>query len=193
MITSKVSYDQMYPEVNPVSKNADTDSPKAKSPKNTNDAKAEATASVKINNSLFEFAIPQSAHSAVNRIAAIVRGADRAMLEIENQIDHMKDRLIKHVKNFPPFLPGSEERVQLMKRFSTFRKQIDQITFPPDNYGAMKIMADLLRKGRTTPEVMKIIAEKEGRIQSKSKKIGRNDPCFCGSGLKYKKCHGQQV
>ena len=22
------------------------------------------------------------------------------------------------------------------------------------------------------------------------KKIGRNDPCFCGSGIKYKKCHG---
>jgi hypothetical protein len=21
-------------------------------------------------------------------------------------------------------------------------------------------------------------------------KIGRNDPCFCGSGKKYKKCHG---
>jgi len=23
-------------------------------------------------------------------------------------------------------------------------------------------------------------------------KIGRNDPCFCGSGKKYKKCHGRQ-
>jgi preprotein translocase subunit SecA len=22
-------------------------------------------------------------------------------------------------------------------------------------------------------------------------KIGRNDPCWCGSGLKYKKCHGR--
>ena len=22
-------------------------------------------------------------------------------------------------------------------------------------------------------------------------KIGRNDPCPCGSGRKYKKCHGQ--
>jgi preprotein translocase subunit SecA len=22
-------------------------------------------------------------------------------------------------------------------------------------------------------------------------KIGRNDPCYCGSGLKYKKCHGR--
>ena len=21
--------------------------------------------------------------------------------------------------------------------------------------------------------------------------IGRNDPCWCGSGKKYKKCHGQ--
>jgi preprotein translocase subunit SecA len=23
------------------------------------------------------------------------------------------------------------------------------------------------------------------------KKVGRNDPCPCGSGLKYKKCHGR--
>jgi preprotein translocase subunit SecA len=22
-------------------------------------------------------------------------------------------------------------------------------------------------------------------------KIGRNDPCWCGSGAKYKKCHGR--
>jgi preprotein translocase subunit SecA len=24
-------------------------------------------------------------------------------------------------------------------------------------------------------------------------KVGRNDPCPCGSGKKYKKCHGQQA
>jgi preprotein translocase subunit SecA len=22
-------------------------------------------------------------------------------------------------------------------------------------------------------------------------KLGRNDPCHCGSGMKYKKCHGR--
>ena len=27
--------------------------------------------------------------------------------------------------------------------------------------------------------------------QEKIKKIGRNDPCPCGSGKKYKKCHGR--
>ena len=29
------------------------------------------------------------------------------------------------------------------------------------------------------------------RTQAKSKKIGRNDPCPCGSGKKYKNCHGR--
>ncbi len=28
-------------------------------------------------------------------------------------------------------------------------------------------------------------------IQIRQKKIGRNEPCLCGSGLKYKKCHGK--
>lgn len=27
-------------------------------------------------------------------------------------------------------------------------------------------------------------------VRSTQPKIGRNDPCFCGSGKKYKKCHG---
>ena len=29
-----------------------------------------------------------------------------------------------------------------------------------------------------------------GTVRRTTAKIGRNDPCFCGSGLKYKKCHG---
>ena len=27
----------------------------------------------------------------------------------------------------------------------------------------------------------------------RGEKIGRNDPCHCGSGKKYKKCHGANV
>ena len=30
----------------------------------------------------------------------------------------------------------------------------------------------------------------EQRIVSDEERIGRNDPCWCGSGKKYKKCHG---
>ena len=28
-------------------------------------------------------------------------------------------------------------------------------------------------------------------VQRKQGKVGRNDPCPCGSGKKYKKCHGR--
>ena len=34
------------------------------------------------------------------------------------------------------------------------------------------------------PEVMAPV------VKSDEEKIGRNDPCFCGSGKKYKHCHG---
>lgn len=32
---------------------------------------------------------------------------------------------------------------------------------------------------------------KKGKKEKRKTKIGRNDPCPCGSGLKYKKCHGK--
>jgi preprotein translocase subunit SecA len=28
------------------------------------------------------------------------------------------------------------------------------------------------------------------RVTTERDKIGRNDPCWCGSGKKYKRCHG---
>jgi preprotein translocase subunit SecA len=27
-------------------------------------------------------------------------------------------------------------------------------------------------------------------VKSEQEQIGRNDPCWCGSGKKFKKCHG---
>jgi preprotein translocase subunit SecA len=39
------------------------------------------------------------------------------------------------------------------------------------------------------PEVA-ALPEVETRHLDEHEKIGRNDPCWCGSGKKYKKCHG---
>jgi len=30
-----------------------------------------------------------------------------------------------------------------------------------------------------------------GQGAADASKVGRNDPCPCGSGIKYKKCHGK--
>jgi preprotein translocase subunit SecA len=36
-----------------------------------------------------------------------------------------------------------------------------------------------------------VVQRPEQRVVSDREKIGRNDPCWCGSGKKYKKCHGK--
>jgi uncharacterized protein len=56
----------------------------------------------------------------------------------------------------------------------------------------MKVMADLLRQHRPAAEIMGMLAN-EARKQSPrpAHPIGRNDPCPCGSGQKYKKCCGR--
>lgn len=51
----------------------------------------------------------------------------------------------------------------------------------------MKMMADLLRQGRYADEVMGLLAQEEQETYN----VGRNDPCPCGSGKKFKQCHGQ--
>ena len=53
----------------------------------------------------------------------------------------------------------------------------------------MKIMAGLLRRGLTAPEVMALLEAEE---KEKFATTGRNDPCPCGSGLKFKKCCGSE-
>jgi uncharacterized protein len=55
----------------------------------------------------------------------------------------------------------------------------------------MRIMAELLRRGRPADEVMKVMEAEEKRKGGEPLKLGRNDPCFCGSGLKFKRCHGK--
>jgi len=55
----------------------------------------------------------------------------------------------------------------------------------------MTMMADLLRQGRYADEVMALYAAEEpGNAGESYARVGRNNPCPCGSGKKYKQCHG---
>jgi serine-type anaerobic sulfatase-maturating enzyme len=55
----------------------------------------------------------------------------------------------------------------------------------------MKIMAGLIRRDRPAEEVMKLMETEEKGTENPPVKQGRNEPCFCGSGQKFKKCHGK--
>jgi uncharacterized protein len=78
--------------------------------------------------------------------------------------------------------PDGEEGLNyLCTGYKAFFKHVDR---------PMRIMAELLRNRRYADEVMGILAGEENARQQAMPKVGRNDPCPCGSGKKFKQCHG---
>jgi uncharacterized protein len=60
----------------------------------------------------------------------------------------------------------------------------------------MKEMARLLRAGRPAADIMNppgTTPPARVRAQPDSTRVGRNAPCPCGSGTKYKRCHGKSL
>ena len=57
----------------------------------------------------------------------------------------------------------------------------------------MHFMATLLQQGRAPAEVMGILAAEERQAQTMFANVNRNDPCPCGSGKKFKYCHGRAM
>lgn len=56
---------------------------------------------------------------------------------------------------------------------------------------SLKILAGLIRRGLPATEVMRLLNQEAAQQAAGSDNVGRNTPCPCGSGLKFKKCHGR--
>jgi uncharacterized protein len=56
---------------------------------------------------------------------------------------------------------------------------------------AMRTMARLVRSGRDAEGVMQILSGQGVDLRPEFAVAGRNEPCPCGSGRKFKRCHGR--
>ena len=70
----------------------------------------------------------------------------------------------------------------LCRGYRAFFRRID---------GPMRVMAELYRTGRSPAEVMDQIATARTAMQQAFARAGRNDPCPCGSGRRFRVCHGR--
>jgi uncharacterized protein len=57
----------------------------------------------------------------------------------------------------------------------------------------MRIMADLLGQHRAPADIMQLYAAEDADRERQFVQAGRNDPCPCGSGKKFKYCHGRKA
>jgi len=52
-------------------------------------------------------------------------------------------------------------------------------------------MAGLIRRGYPAAQVMDILSQEQAKWEALFARTGRNDLCPCGSGGKFKHCHGR--
>jgi len=80
--------------------------------------------------------------------------------------------------------PGGEPGLNyLCEGYKAFFTHIDR---------PMNLMGSLLREGRPSVDIMLILAQEEADLRHRFERAGRNDVCPCGSGRKFKQCHGRK-
>jgi len=136
----------------------------------------------KINNNTKETseagAAAQKGQSAFQRLQEInaqtiwaarnVQNADQIMDTIGKYLEEMKAQLTRIIKNYPPFPPGSEDRVKILRSYSALRKQIDDLTFQTQDQKVAKAIADSIAipqkkdsKNSTIPKLSETSTDQE--------------------------------
>ena len=88
-----------------------------------------------------------------------------------------KDRFLRT----PDGEPGLNYLCEGFRRFFTHIEQ------------PMRFMATELRAGRPPANIRTLLAWQQGQRGAECGPVGRNDPCPCGSGRKFKHCHGRRA
>jgi uncharacterized protein len=71
----------------------------------------------------------------------------------------------------------------LCEGYKAFFKHIDE---------PMRFMAAELEARRPPANIVRHLAQQEAELEQRLARAGRNDPCPCGSGRKFKHCHGRR-
>jgi hypothetical protein len=92
----------------------------------------------------------QKINDTLNAIAKGQRGLENRFQKLDNYLERMKAQLEQIVKQFPPFPPGSEDRVRALRAYAFFRHLIDQLTIPPRDEVQTKAMDELINTSETS-------------------------------------------
>jgi hypothetical protein len=109
--------------------------------------KTDAGTGVSVSTTPASFGKLQAVNAHLNSVAKSIRVADSVMQRIGGFLDEMEKGLESVAKSYPPFPPGSEERVKYLEGYTGLRAQIDQLTMPPRDEGARRILSDPQRTG----------------------------------------------
>ncbi|MFZ7125420.1 MAG: hypothetical protein ACOWWM_04605 [Desulfobacterales bacterium] len=133
MITSKIAANQTFAEIARISKKSPED---GSLPRTTGSAGAEVKAvsedEVRTDISVFAANRLHRFNAEFNTVLKSVRIADQTMARIDGDLEQMESEVERFLKMYPPYPPGSEERVEMLKRYAGLRHEIEKMTLPKD-------------------------------------------------------------
>lgn len=153
MITSKIAANQAFSHVSRLTKSDESSRHNTGHSDVIKTSKGEAVEGIKAEISAFSSHPLQQFNAEFNAIVKSIRIADKAMDEIEANIEQMESEVEMFLKQYPPYPPGSEERVKYLSHFAMLRRQIDQLSVPPDA-GARYIVGDDTNDASKTWEII---------------------------------------
>jgi preprotein translocase subunit SecA len=134
--------------------------------------------------------------------AIMLHAVDVAWKDHLLALDHLKEGI--GLRGYGQRDPLNEYKRESFELFEAMKERIEddiiQKLFRYEPMTEEQMLEQRRRQQRVTPSRIELSAppkvEGPQRPQSSASnaaKVGRNDPCPCGSGKKYKKCHGAQV
>ncbi len=124
-------------------------------------------------------------------VAVILARAGRreeALAQVEQNLSVAKDEALAEAK------AGDTHRAlgDLAAAEAYYRRSLAVSRVPSDRLHALLRLVACLMDGGRDAEANELLARERPRKQEDSAlpAVGRNEPCPCGSGKKYKKCHG---
>ncbi len=139
----------------------------------------------------------------------IIRGFERAIMlqSVDTSwkdhllaLDHLKEGI--SLRGYGQRDPLQEYKKESFDLFEMMRERVEndiiQKLFRYEPVTEEQILEQRVRQQRAAPKIElsappKVEGQRPQPAVNREVKVGRNDPCPCGSGKKYKKCHGAAV
>ncbi len=90
----------------------------------------------------------ESSNADAQEMARGIRKVNQSLETIDVHLQQMLSSMEGMVKVFPPYPPGSSERIETLRQFNAFRRMIDQVVQPHRVYGVENILGDPNRNPR---------------------------------------------
>jgi preprotein translocase subunit SecA len=113
---------------------------------------------------------------------------DNYWMEHINTMSHLREGI--HLRGYAQEDPLRAYTMEGFDLFDSMMQKIDK------DVSIFLLKAEIRQNVERKPQAKKLLTnDTEDKVEKKApikkQKIGRNDPCPCGSGKKYKQCHGK--